>query len=612
MSKIKSNKTYVFTIIVVLTIIIYLIKSASLQLLNNSYNLSAENNSLRRVIDYPTRGLIFDRNGNLLVYNKPIYDLMVVPNLVREFDTLELCEILNIPQELFLSKLKEAYLYSDFKPTNLYGPISQEENIVFSEKMYKFRGFFIQTRFERIYPYSSGVHVLGYLREVDQKIVDTSSYYQPGDIIGFGGIERSYEKYLRGKKGVHYYLVDAFSKIVDNYKNGKYDTIAVAGKNITSTIDAELQVYAELLMQNKRGAIVAIEPQTGEVLVLVSSPYFDPNLLSLSKLRNNYYKLQLDEDRPLFNRALGSSTSPPGSTFKVVDALIGLNEKVITTESVIACNGGYNIGSHTVHCHHGGAVSFLHSISGSCNSYYCEVFTRLIRNKKFDSFEDAYQHWYNQLQQFGIGRKLGIDLPGENAGVLYTAERFNTKHGKGDWGPFRIISLAIGQGELGLTALQLANIAAIIANKGFYRIPHLVKEIEGELSINNKFLEKNYVGIDTSYFPSVIEGMEQVVKFGTAGNIYLPTLTQCGKTGTAQNPHGDYNSVFIAFAPKDNPQIAIAVYVENGGYGSVTSAPIASLIMEKYITDTISRQFLEDYMINKNLMDRGERTDKPH
>lgn len=612
MSGTRSNKAYFYSIIVIVVIIIYTIKAASLQLFDNSYKLSAENNALRRVIDYPARGLVFDRNGNLLVYNKPIYELMIIPNLTTEFDTTELSKILDVPKEYIIKNINKAIKYSEFKPSNIFSPITQQKYIVLSEKMYKFKGFFIQTRFERIYPYATGAHVLGYLREVDQGIVDTSSYYKSGDIIGVGGIERTYEQYLRGTKGVHYYLVDAFSKIVGSYKDGKYDTTATAGNDIVCTIDADLQAYSESLMQNKRGAIVAIEPKTGEVLALVSAPYFDPNLLTSSRLRENYGKLLLDENRPLFNRALGSATSPPGSTFKIVDALIGLNEGVITTETNIPCNGGFKAGSHIVGCHHAGTVGFYHSISGSCNSYYCEVFTRLIRNNKFDSFENAYRHWYDQLQQFGIGRKLGVDLPGENAGVLFTADKYNDKHGKGKWGPFRIISLAIGQGELGITTLQLANIAAITANKGYYFVPHFVKEIIGEPNIDSTYLIKNYVDVDSSYFTPVTDAMEQVVMFGTAANIFIPNIAQCGKTGTAQNPHGDYNSVFIAFAPKENPQIAIAVYIENGGYGASAAAPIASLIMEKYLTDSTSRPFLEKYMINKNYMNRGQRTDKPN
>ncbi len=611
MQEIKSNKSYVLIIIVLFVVIIYSIKLASLQLFNNNYKLSAENNALRRIIEFPARGLIFDRNGELLVYNKPNYELMVIPNQIIEFDTIELCEILDAPIQLIRENLKIAKKYSLFKASKIFGPIEQEKYIVLSEKMYKFKGFFIQTKFERTYPFSCAPHVLGYLREVDQNIVDTSSYYKSGDIMGFEGIERTYERYLRGSKGVSYFLVDAFSRIVESYKDGKYDTSAVIGSDIIATIDVDLQLYAEKLMTNKRGSIVAIEPATGEVLVMVSAPSYDPNLLTLTRLRENYATLLLDEDRPLFNRATGSATSPPGSTFKVVDALIGLNEGVITTESVIMCNYGFNIGSHIVKCHHAGGVDFYRSISGSCNTFYCEVFTRLIKNKKFENFEAAYIHWYEQLQRFGIGRRLGIDLTGESSGVLYTAEQFNQKHGKGEWGPFRIISLAIGQGELGITTLQLANIVSIIANKGFFYVPHFVKEIVGYPNIDSFYLKKNFVGIDSSFFTPVIEAMEQVCIFGTAAGIYLEHLSQCGKTGTAQNPHGDYNSVFIAFAPKENPQIAIAVYVENGGYGSTTAAPIASLIMEKYITDSLSREWLSEYMINKNLMERGERTDKP-
>ncbi len=610
MESVKSNKAIVIIIIIITTMVIYIIKIASLQLFENTYRLSADNNAIRRVIDYPARGLIFDRNEKLLVYNKPIYELMAQPNQLSSFDTLELCDILEIPKALLIKNLKQAKEYSEHKSSKIYGPISQKKYIILSEKMHKYKGFYLQTRFERIYPMSIGAHVLGYLREVDKEIVDTSSYYVPGDIIGVSGIESTYEKYLRGKKGVHYYLVDAVSSIVGSYKDGKYDTSAIVGTDIISTLDAELQLYGEKLMQNKRGAIVAIEPQTGEVLAMVSAPTFDPNMLKATNLKDNYKKLVLDEDRPMFNRAIGSATSPPGSSFKVVDAVIGLHEGVITTETVIGCYGGFDIGSHVVGCHHNGPIDFYRSISGSCNTFYCEVFTRLIRNPKYDSFEDAYRHWYNLLHKFGIGVKLGIDLPGEYAGVLYSAEKFNKKHGKGEWGPFRIISLAIGQGELGLTPLQLANVAAVIANKGYYYVPHLVKEIKGSEHIDSMYLRKNYSGIDSSTFTPVIKGMEQVVLFGTAANIRMEDMSQCGKTGTAQNPHGDYNSVFLAFAPKENPQIAVGVYVENGGYGSQTAAPIASLIMEKYIKDTVSRKYLEQYIINKNLMERGERTDK--
>ncbi|MEA3452614.1 MAG: penicillin-binding transpeptidase domain-containing protein, partial [Bacteroidota bacterium] len=551
------------------------------------------------------------RNDNILVYNKPFYELYVIPGMLESFDTLELCQILDISKEFFVEKLNEAKDYSTRRQSRIYGPFSQKDVIILKEKMHKYKGFFIQKKFERAYTVPSAAHILGYLREVDQTLIDTNEYYNSGDIFGVAGIERSYENYLRGEKGVHYYLVDANNEVVEKYKKGKYDTIARVGQNIISTIDIDLQRYGEMLMQNKRGAIVAIEPKTGEILAIVSAPAYNPNSLNLTNLKQNYANLLLDEDRPLFNRALGSATSPPGSTFKVIDALIGLNEGVITTKSTISCNGGFRVSSgHVVACHHFSPVGFYYSISGSCNSYYCEVFTRIINNKKYASNEEAYTAWYNQLHKFGIGVKLGVDLPGENAGTLYSADRFNKIHGKGKWGAYRIISLAIGQGEMGITPLQLANVAAIIANKGYYIIPHVVKKIESRPFIDKKYLKKNYIGIDSSYFTPVIEGMEQVVLHGTAHWIRLDSISQCGKTGTAQNPHGDYNSVFIAFAPKDDPKIALGVYIENGGYGSSSAAPIASLMIEKYLADSITRTYLEQYIVNKNLMDRGQRTDK--
>ncbi len=608
---VKSNKTFVFIGFVLLVMIVYLIQVAYLQIFDETYKLSADNISVRRVVEYPARGLIFDRDGRILVYNRPYYELNCIPSQIGEFDTAYLCNVLKINKETLEAGIAEAKDYSSQRPSKVYGPFDDTTYFILQEQMHRFPGFSIEQRFERIYPYSVAPHLLGYIREVDKKIVDTSSYYAAGDIIGVAGIEKSYENYLRGKKGVHFFMVDANNRVVGRYKDGRFDTSAVVGRNLTCTIDVDLQRYCEKLMQNKRGAIVVIQPQTGEVLAMVSSPSYDPNLLTLSNLKYNYPLLISDyENRPMFNRALGAATSPPGSTFKVVDALIGLNEQVITPQTVIGCHGGFRISaSHIVGCHHNAPIDFYHSISGSCNTYYCEVFTRILNNKKYNTVEDAYKHWYEQLHKFGIGVKLGIDLPGETSGILYSAKRYNAIHGKGKWGTYKIISLAIGQGELGLTTLQLANVAAIIANRGWYITPHVVRFIE-DSEIKPIYKQKKYVDIDTAYFHEVIEGMEQVVLFGTAANIRLDSLSQCGKTGTAQNPHGDYNSVFIEFAPKENPQVAIGVYVENGGYGASTAAPIASLIAEKYITDTITRPWLEEMIINKNLMNRGQRTDR--
>jgi penicillin-binding protein 2 len=611
MAKLKSNKALLIITGTIIIMLIYLLQIASLELFSNKYKLNAENNAVRRDITYPARGLIFDRNKKLLVYNKEYFELFVTPNKIKPFDTNELCEILDIPKEFLIEKLKEAKKYSRWKPSKIYGPFDKKTYSILFEKMFKYKGFEIHKRFERTYALPIAAQVLGYLNEVSQNIIDTSKYYKTGDIIGSSGIEFSYEKVLRGKKGVKYSLVDANNKIVGPYKNGRYDTSAVLGRNVVSTIDSRLQAYGEKLMQNKRGAIVAIEPKTGEILAMVSSPTYDPNLLSFTNLSKNFNRLRTDPNRPLFNRAIGSGTSPPGSTFKVIDALIGLKEGVITTKTSFACNYGFRVSAnYVVGCHHAGMVNFFRSIASSCNTYYCHVFVRLLNNTKtYGNVRKAYEAWYRQLQKFGFGRKLGIDLPGESSGTLYSWDRYTTKFKKDNWGPLRVISLAIGQGEMGLTPLQLANNAAIIANRGYYYIPHVVKKIEGG-SINQKYLKKNYVGIDSSYFTPVIDAMEQVVQHGTAAGIFMPTLRQCGKTGTAQNPHGYYNSIFIAFAPKNNPKIAIAVYVENGGYGANTAAPIASLMMEKYLRDSISRPYLEQYIINKNIMNRGERTDR--
>lgn len=603
-----SQKKIIFIFILLAFFFIFIVKVIVLQTVRTDLKLSSDNNAIREVIEFPARGLIFDRKGNILVYNKPIYEVQIIPNQVHSFDTSEFCSIFGMTKKDLVEKLVQAKLYSNYRPYKIVGPIDQRTYILFSEKLHKYQGFNIQTMFERAYNYPVAPHLLGYLTEVDKKVTDTSTYYKMGDYVGATGIEKGYEKYLRGQKGVSYYVVDVLGRIVSDYKEGKYNKKAVAGANIISSIDLELQEYAESLMVNKKGAIVAIEPQTGEILAMVSFPSYDPNMLNISKLKQNYPKLKLDPNFPLFNRAISSGASPPGSTFKVVDAVIALNEGVINTKTILPCNGGYNIGSHIVKCHHAGSLDFYRSISGSCNSYYCEVFNRLIRNKKYDSFEDAYRAWYYQVQKFGIGRRLNIDIPGENGGILASADYFNTYWGISKWGPFTIISLAIGQGEMGVTPLQLANIACIEANKGFYYIPHVVKEISDGYSIDPKYKTKMYVGIDSSYFTPVVDAMEQVIQMGTAASIFLPTLSQCGKTGTAQNPHGDDHSIFIEFAPKNNPKIAIAVYVENAGFGSTVAAPIASLMAEKYITGKVSRTYMEEYIKSINLIDKVQKT----
>ena len=601
MAEINSKKPIIIGAIFIIIALIYVGKLFSLQMLETKFKLSAENNVLRYTTQYPARGLIFDRNGELLVFNQPQYDLMYIPNQSVAFDTTGICKILKVDINSFRKKIIEARDYSEYKPSIVYKQISKIKWAELQEKMFKYSGFYIQIRSTRIYPKGIAAHVLGYIGEADTGIVNNNSYYRSGDYIGISGIEKSYESELRGVKGLNIYLVDVHNRIQGNYQDGKYDTAAIIGNNITSTLDAEIQQYGELLMQNKRGSIVAIEPATGEILALISSPTYDPNLLTGKKRSFNYLKLIRDSVKPLFNRAI-MAYYPPGSTFKTVQALIGLQEGVITNETALPCNGGFSIGTHVVHCHHGGSVGFYRSISGSCNSYYCGVFTKIMHDKDYETVEEAYENWRKHLHSFGLGIKLNSDLGHELAGILYPAEYFNKYYGKGRWGPFSIISLSIGQGELGFTPFQMANLVSTIANKGYYITPHTVSKIEGREKIDEKYLEKHYVDIDSSHFTDVIKGMFEVVENGTAYWIKHPDITICGKTGTAQNPHGEDHSAFIAFAPKDNPKIAIAVYVENGGYGSTWAAPIAALMIEKYLTDTIIKPWIEEKMINGNLM----------
>ncbi len=597
----NKKRRFIISAIFIFVGLIYVIRLFNLQVMESKYMLSAENNVLRYVTKYPARGLIFDRNGHLLVYNQGQYDLMVIPKQVREFDTLELCKIIGVDKITFNNNLEKARKYSLYKPSIVFKQISAVRYAELQEKLYKFHGFFIQTHSSRIYKEGIAAHMLGYVGEVNQKTIDTNTYYKSGDYIGISGIEKAYENELRGEKGLNIFLVDVYNRIKGSYQSGKYDTVAVVGKNIYTTIDAELQKYGEALMKNKRGSIVAIEPETGEILALVSSPYYDPNLLTGSKRSKNYNKLLIDSVKPLFNRAL-MAYYPPGSTFKLVQALIGLQEGVITTETALPCNGGFSIGTHVVHCHHAGSVGFTHSISGSCNAYYCGVFTKILYDNDYPTVESAYQNWRKHLHSFGLGVKLNSDLGHELSGILYPSDYFNKYYGKGKWGPFTIISLSIGQGELGFTPFQMANMVAIIANRGYYIIPHTVREIDGVDNIDGKYLEKHFVDIDEKYFEPVIEGMQQVLDAGTAGGLGLPDIKICGKTGTAQNPHGIDHSAFVAFAPRENPKIAIAVYIENGGYGSTWAAPISSLMIEKYLTDTITRPWLETRMLNGDLM----------
>ncbi len=598
-----SNRRFIIIGTFVLIVIIYIIRLFSLQVLDASYRLSAANNAFRNVTQYPARGLIYDRNGKLLVYNEAAFDLMVVPRQVNPFDTAKFCEILDISREYVRTELAAAKSYSWYKPSVFLRQISAEKYAVFQEMLYKFSGFYVQTRTLRKYPIPVAAHVLGYVGEVNDKIVESQPYYKPGDYIGISGIEKSYEKYLRGEKGVKIFLVDVHNRIKGSYKDGKFDTMAVVGANITTSLDADLQAYGELLMQNKTGSIVAIEPHSGEILSLVSSPAYDPNLLVGRARSKNYTKLEKDSLKPLFNRAL-MAPYPPGSTFKPLNALIGLQEGVITTESHFTCSGGYTVGNFHLGCHHYGSIGFIYSIQGSCNAYYCNVFRRIIDNPAYNKVSEGYTAWRNHVMDFGIGKKLNTDLTHELKGFVPPPEYYDKYYGKDKWKSLWIVSLAIGQGEIGTTPLQLANMTATIANRGYYIIPHIIKDIKGDHQIPQRFKEKQFTSIDTAHFRPVIKGMELVVKSGTATRARVEGIDICGKTGTAENPHGEDHSVFIAFAPKDDPQIALAVFVENAGYGSTWAAPIASLMIEKYLNDSISRPWVEKRILDANLIEK--------
>jgi len=582
----------------ILIIFIYIVRLFFLQIVETSYKLSAENNVFRHIVQYPSRGLIFDRHGDLLVYNQRVFDVLIVPNEMKAFDTLLFCKIVDIDKTELVNKLKDAKKFSTFKPSIIIQLLDFKKFSLLKESIYKFQGFFTQDRTIRTYNKPIAASLLGYIGEVDDKLIKQKPYYRIGDYIGISGIENSYEEVLRGKKGVKISMVDVHNRVKGSYKDGKYDSIALVGSNITTSIDSKLQEYGEFLMKNFKGSVVAIEPSTGEILTLITTPTYDPNLLVGKQRAKNYKTLQLDKNKPLFNRAIGASY-PPGSTFKLVDALIALQEGLITPKTAFSCNGGFRVGSFFQACHgHGGAVELTRSISGSCNAYYSQVFMRILNDNRYDSIGNAYANWRNHLLDFGIGRKLNTDLSHELKGILYTKAHYDKYFGKSRWKPLRLVSMAIGQGELGITPLQLANISAAIANRGYFYIPHIVKTIGKNDSIDERFYVKQMLNINYEYFEPVIEGMEMVVKAGTATVAFIPTITICGKTGTAENPHGEDHSIFIAFAPRENPKIAIAVFVENAGFGSTVAAPVASLMIEKYLTDSISRPFLEERILN--------------
>jgi len=596
-----ANRKYLVMALVLVAALILVARLLYIQIVDKTYRVSAANNALRPVPQYPARGLIYDRNGELIVYNQAAYDLLVIPVQTSAFDTARFNQILGITMEDFSIRMKAAVSYSRRAPSVFMKMISSETYALLQEELYRFPGFYVQARTLRKYTRPLASHLLGYVGEVDNKLIARDRYYRSGDYIGISGIEKSYEENLRGTKGVTIFLVDVHNNIKGSYAEGRYDTVAVPGTNLWSTIDLNLQEFGEKLMRNKTGSIVAIEPATGEILALVSSPSYDPELL-VGRVRSaNFSMLQADTVKPLFDRALMASY-PPGSTFKIMNGLIGLQENVIRPSSLFSCSMGYHAGSLTVGCHsHDSPLNLPQAVAQSCNAWFCNAFRNILENKQYPILGEAFDHWRQYLVAFGFGNKLGIDLPNELAGNIPTRSYYDRYYGKDRWKALTVISLAIGQGEIGATPLQMANMAAVIANRGSFYIPHVVKKIGDDGSPAPLYMQKYITGISPENFDPVIEGMEGAVNGGpgsTARGARLDSIIICGKTGTAQNPHGKDHSIFVAFAPKDNPQIAIAVYVENAGFGSTFAAPIASLMIERYLTGEIKRKYLKDYVLN--------------
>ena len=597
------KRKYVIISIFLIIGLVYIARLFYVQVYEDKYILSAQNNVVRKQVIYPSRGLIYDRKKQVLVANDVAYDLMIIPNQVVEIDTSRFCNLLSITKEKFQKQYKTARSYSPYKASLFMGQLPKQEFAYLQEILYEFPGFYVQKRTLRRYPFSVAALNLGDVGEVNRRDLDRNSYYALGDYIGKSGLEKYYENELRGSKGAEYVMVDVFNRVKGSYKEGRFDTLAVKGKDLYTGLDLKLQAYGEKLMQNKIGSIVAIEPSTGEILSLVSSPSFDPAMLVGRKRGENFNRLVNDTLKPLYNRAL-MATYPPGSTFKLVNALVGLQEKAITTSTQFSCNGPLTVPIKCTH-NHITPLSLVYGIEQSCNPFFWETFKSILNNKKYKSTHEAYEAWYKIVKSFNLGEKFTSDLMYESSGNIPSADYYDKLY-RGHWNALTVRSLAIGQGEILITPIQLANIVSIIANKGYFYSPHLVRAIGEPENLTQSARTKNRVLIDSLYFDPVIEGMEGVAKVGgTAWRAALDSIAVCGKTGTAQNPHGKDHSIFIAFAPKENPKIAIAVVVENAGdYGGTWAAPIASLMMEKFFYGEIKRKNKEKRILHANLLER--------
>lgn len=589
------KRKYVIGGTAVVIIIVYLIRLFTLQLLSEDFKISADSNAFLKRIQYPARGAISDRNGKLLVYNQPAYDVMVIMKEQQGVDTLDLCESLDITREWYERRMEEI---KDYRRNPGYSPYTQqlfmsqlstEEFGRFQEKLFRFPGFYIQKRSIRQYNYPNAAHLLGDVGEVGPKDIEEDSYYRSGDYIGKLGVERSYETMLRGEKGMEILLRDVRGRIKGRYQNGKFDVAPIPGRNLTMSIDIELQALGERLMKGKLGSIVAIEPSTGEVLCMVSSPTYDPRIMTGRQRGKSQKMLASDPHKPLLNRGI-MGQYPPGSTFKTSQALTFLQEGIITPASAYPCSHGFHFKGLKVGCHaHGSPLPLVPAIATSCNGYFCWGLYYMFGNRqKYKTVGDAMTRWKDHMVSMGFGYKLGIDLPGEKRGMIPNAP-FYDKVYRNRWSGLTVISISIGQGEVNLTPLQIANLGATIANRGYYIVPHVVKEVQG-MPLDTLYTRKHHTMVQPKHYDAVIEGMRQAVLGGTCRAANSSAYEVCGKTGTAQNPHGQDHSVFMGFAPRENPKIAICVYVENGSWGATYGVPIGALMMEQYINGGLSEE----------------------
>ena len=599
-------RKFILPAVIIISSIVLIVRIFYLQVIDETLKLKSENNAIKKVFDFPERGYIYDRNGKLLVANQPSYDIMVVPREIKNIDTTEFCSLLKITKEDFIKKIEKAEVYCEWLPSVFLSQLNKLEYAAFQEKERKFEGFYTQRRSLRDYQVDFGANIFGFITQVNEGILKKNKYYNSGDLIGKQGVEQQYEEILRGVKGVKYLLRDKHNKIIGPYKNGQFDTIAQQGKDLTLTIDYELQKYGTELMINKRGGIVAIEPKSGEILALVTAPTYDPGLLVGRQRSKNYTALYNDSiAKPLYDRGL-QAAYPPGSPFKIITGLIGLQEEVIDEQSTFYCNHGANFGRF-MGCHCGlHTLQLNNGIYKSCNSYFGNTYKRTIEKYK-DSYYSV-DNWANHVKSFGLGQFLGTDMPIGSKGLVPTSKMYKKWYNGAKIRSSYIISNAIGQGEVLTSPIQLANMMATVANRGYYYTPHIVKNIKDE-KLDKKYTTKHYTTIDKQYYEPIIQGLEDVYNYGTASGFRVEGMKICGKTGTAENKirvagktyQLKDHSIFVAFAPRENPKIALAVFIENSGYGATWAGPIATLMLEKYINGKISRKDLETRMLTGSL-----------